>query len=194
MKVETRAWLIRRLGWLALLLAAIWVVEAVQLVTGRWLNGLFGLIPRYAEGLDGIAFAPLLHGNPAHAAANSGPLVVLGTTIALTATRSVWAVNIVIVLAGGGLVWLLGQPAIHVGASGLVFGWAAFLIARGLKDRRPLPLLVAAGVGMLYGTLLWGVLPGQPGVSWESHMFGAIAGVLAVFVVPCRLAAAPAAA
>ena len=193
-----RAWVrtafFRRLMWPIGLLAVIWLVEAVQLVSGRWLNTLFGLIPRYAEGLDGIAFAPLLHGNPAHAAANSGPLLLLGTTIALTATRSVWAVNLVIVLAGGGLVWLFGQPAIHVGASGLVFGWAAFLIARGLKDRRPLPLLVAAGVGLVYGTLLWGVLPGQPGVSWESHLFGAIAGVLAVFVVPCRLAAARAAA
>ncbi|RVT86559.1 rhomboid family intramembrane serine protease [Rhodobacteraceae bacterium CCMM004] len=182
-----RRGLVARLGWLAALIAAIWVVEAVQIVSGRWLNGMLGLVPRRIEGLDGVLAMPLLHASPAHAAANTGPLAVLGGIFALTATRGIAWVNGVIVGLGGGLVWLLGGFAIHVGASGLVFGWLGFLLARGVRDRSAVALGTAAVVGVLYGALLWGVLPGQRGVSWEAHLFGALAGVAAAWTVPCRL-------
>jgi len=100
-----------------------------------------------------------------------------------TTTRGLLSVNAVVIGLGGGLVWLFGGSAIHIGASGLIFGWFGFLIARGLVDRSPITLGAALVVGVLYGSILWGVLPGQPGVSWEAHLFGAIAGAAAAALV-----------
>ncbi|WP_292270610.1 rhomboid family intramembrane serine protease [Marivita sp.] len=100
-----------------------------------------------------------------------------------TATRALLAVNMMIVALGGSLVWILGSPAIHVGASGLIFGWFGFLIARGLVDRSPVTLGAAVVIGGLYSSLLWGVLPGRPGVSWEAHLFGALASVAAALLL-----------
>jgi membrane associated rhomboid family serine protease len=100
-----------------------------------------------------------------------------------TTTRALLPLNAVVIGLGGGLVWLFGGSAIHIGASGLIFGWFGFLVARGLVDRSLITLGAALAVGLLYGSILWGVLPGQPGVSWEAHLFGAIAGAAAAFLV-----------
>lgn len=181
--------LIRRFGWLGLLVAVIWGVEIVNIVTGYALNQWFGLFPRSLAGLDGIVFMPVLHGSVAHAAANTVPLIVLGGLVAATLERGLWSVNAVIVGLGGLGVWILGARAIHVGASGLIFGWFGFLVARGLIDRRPIPLLVALAVAVVYGAMVWGVLPGQPGVSWEAHLFGALAGIAAAVLIRAPLEA-----
>lgn len=169
----------KNFGWLAALLAVIWVVEAVNLVTGNAVNAWLGLRPRSIGGLDGIVFMPLLHGSVAHAAANTPPLAVLGALLVITARSVALMASLLIVLLGGLGVWVFGTSAIHVGASGLIFGWFGFLVARGLVERRFVPLLVAVGVAVIYGAMVWGVLPGQPGVSWESHFFGALAGIVA---------------
>lgn len=133
--------------------------------------------------MDGIVAMPLLHGSFAHLVANTPPLLVMGGLLMATATRSSLAVNMMIIAFGGGLVWILGRPAIHVGASGLIFGWLGFLIARGLVDRSPVTQGAAVAIGMLYGSLLWSVLPGQPGVSWKAHLFGALAGIAAALLL-----------
>ena len=172
-----------RFGWLVALLAVIWGVEAVNLATGYALNPLLGLTPRAVSGLDGILFMPLLHGSVGHAAANSVPLVVLGGLLAATARQVVLAASAIIVGLGGIGVWLFGQTAIHVGASELIFGWFAFLLVRGVVERRLIPFLVAAGVAFVYGTMIWGVLPSQPGVSWEAHLMGALAGGFAAVLL-----------
>jgi membrane associated rhomboid family serine protease len=172
-----------RLALLAGFVALLWLVQAVNWVTGYGLNRALGLIPRRLEGLDGIAAMPLLHGSFAHLSANTGPLLVMGGLLAATATRALVAVNAVIVGAGGTLVWLFGASAIHIGASGLVFGWFGFLVARGLVDRSPITLAAAALVGVLYGALLWGVVPGRAGISWEAHLFGFLAGVAAAVLI-----------
>jgi hypothetical protein len=119
----------------------------------------------------------------AHLTANTPPLLVMGGLLVATTTRALLPVNAVVIGLGGGLVWLFGSSAIHIGASGLVFGWFGFLVARGFVDRSPITLGATLVVGILYGSILWGVLPGQPGVSWESHLFGAIAGAAAAFLV-----------
>ncbi len=93
----------------------------------------------------------------------------------------------VVVGLGGALVWLLGSSAIHIGASGLVFGWFGFLIMRGLVDRSIVTLGAAVLVAVLYGSIIWGALPGQPGVSWEAHLFGAIAGAVAAFLTRAQV-------
>ena len=172
-----------RLAALGLFVAALWVVQGVNWATGQSLNYLFGLIPRRIEGLDGVALMPLLHGSFQHLMANTPPLLVMGALLALTATRALILVNAIIVLGGGFLVWLFGGLAIHVGASGLVFGWFGFLLARGLIDRSPVTMGAAAVVGLLYGAMLWGVLPGRAGVSWEAHLFGFLAGAAAARLV-----------
>ena len=122
-----------------------------------------------------------------HAArSNSLPLVILGGLMSVTVRRDLLAVSAIIIVVGGVGVWVFGRAALHVGASGLVFGWFVFLIARGLVERRVVPVVTALGVGLVYGSLIWGVFPGQPGVSWEAHLFGAIGGGLAAFVLRGR--------
>ena len=176
-----------RLAVLAAFIAVLWVLQAVNWATGYGLNRAFGLIPREVEGLDGIAGMPLLHGSFAHLLSNTAPLAVMGALLAATATRALVAVNAVIVGAGGALVWLFGSTAIHIGASGLVFGWFGFLVMRGAVDRSPVTLLAALAVGFLYGAMIWGVLPGRPGVSWEAHLFGFAAGAAAAFLIRTRV-------
>ena len=172
-----------RFGWLAWLLGAIWVVEGINLATGYALNSWLGLRPREVGGLDGIVFMPVLHGSVTHAAANSVPLAILGALLSTTARRLVFSASVLIVVLGGLGVWIFGKTAVHVGASGLLFGWFGYLVARGIVERRPIPLLVSLGVAFFYGTMIWGILPGQPGVSWEAHLFGALAGVAAAIAL-----------
>ena len=179
--------LFRRLGVLAAFIGMLWVVQAVNWATGYRLNIAFGLIPREVEGLDGIAGMPLLHGSFDHLLSNTPPLAVMGALLAATATRALTAVNAVIVAAGGALVWLFGSASVHIGASGLVFGWFGFLVARGLVDRSAVTLGAALLVGVLYGAMLWGVLPGRPGVSWEAHLFGFMAGAGAAVLIRTRV-------
>lgn len=175
--------LFRRAAALIAFVALLWAVHVVNWIIGYGFNPAFGLIPRHLSGLDGVIAMPLLHGSFAHLMANTLPLLVMGGLLVATTTRALLPVNAVVIGLGGGLVWLLGSSAIHIGASGLVFGWFGFLVARGLVDRSPITLGAALLVGVLYGSILWGVLPGQPGVSWEAHLFGAIAGAAAAFLV-----------
>ncbi|WP_109665929.1 rhomboid family intramembrane serine protease [Roseicyclus mahoneyensis] len=174
---------LRRTKMLVAFVALLWAVQLVNWITGYGLNPAFGLIPRQVSGLDGVIAMPLLHASFAHLMANTPPLLVMGGLLLATTTRALLAVNALVIGLGGGLVWLFASSAIHIGASGLVFGWFGFLVARGLVDRSPVTLGAALVVGVLYGSLLWGVLPGQAGVSWEAHLFGAVAGAVAAFLV-----------
>lgn len=174
---------LRRAATLVAFVAFLWVLQVVNWITGYGLNLTFGLVPRYLNGLDGIVAMPLLHGSFAHLMANTPPLLVMGALLVATTTRALLPVNAIVIGLGGGLVWLFGSSAIHIGASGLVFGWFGFLVVRGLVDRSLITLGAAFVVGVLYGSILWGVLPGQPGVSWEAHLFGAMAGAAAAFLV-----------
>lgn len=173
----------RRATALLVFVALLWAVQVVNWIIGYGFNPAFGLIPRHVSGLDGVIAMPILHASFAHLMANTPPLLVMGGLLVATATRALLAVNAIVICLGGGLVWLFGSSAIHIGASGLVFGWFGFLVARGLVDRSPITLGAALLVGILYSSILWGVLPGQPGVSWEAHLFGAIAGAAAAFIV-----------
>ncbi|MCC5975279.1 MAG: rhomboid family intramembrane serine protease [Rubellimicrobium sp.] len=183
---HTRVFL-RRVAGLIGFVAVLWVIQAVNWATGYALNPRFGLIPRQLSGLDGVVGMPFLHGSFQHLMANTPPLLLLGTLLAATVTRALVPMNLVVVGLGGTLVWLLGSSAIHIGGSGLVFGWFGFLITRGLVDRSPVTLGASVLVGVVYGSIIWGVLPGQPGVSWEAHLFGAIAGAAAAFLIPTHV-------
>lgn len=165
-----------------LFVGAIWCVFLVGLVMPFQINS-FGVTPRSLIGLIGIAVMPFLHADLAHIISNTLPLVVLLVLLAGSRANS-WAIVAYIVFLNGLLLWLLGRPwlsgqaATHVGASGLIYGLTAFLIVAGFLERRIVSLAIAILVGFLFGgTLLSGVLPTVGAhVSWEGHLFGAIAG------------------
>ena len=160
----------------AVLLGLMWIAEGVDTVLGQRLDQL-GIEPRDVDGLTGVVAAPFLHAGFGHLLANSAGLLVLGLLLAVT-TRSFWLICALITVLGGLAVWVLGPAGtLHIGASGLVYGIAAYLVARGVRTRRVLDVVIAGIVVLAYSGLALGVLPGQPGVSWQSHLFGALAGV-----------------
>ena len=166
------------LGFVALL----WVSEIVDASQGGTLDR-FGIQPRSEEGLWGILFAPLLHGGFNHLEANTGPLLVLGFLVAFVSFARWAAVMAWAWLVSGIGVWLVAPPnSLTIGASGLVFGLLTYLLVAGFMERKPVRILIGVAVFLVYGGVLLGALPGQPGVSWQGHLFGAIGGVLAARV------------
>jgi membrane associated rhomboid family serine protease len=139
---------------------------------------LLGITPRTLAGLPGVVAMPFLHAGVAHLLSNSVPLLVLLTLLATSRARP-WAIVGAIVLTSGSLLWLFGRSGVHVGASSLVFGLVTFLVAAGALERRMSTFLLAIAVALTYGTtLLLGVLPITPGVSWDGHLAGAVAGAV----------------
>jgi membrane associated rhomboid family serine protease len=175
----------RGLALVAAMVAVMWAVEVVDLVAGDLDS--HGIRPRDDDGLPGIALSPFLHGDFGHLIGNTIPFVVLGAGIALGGLARVAAVTAVVAVVGGLGTWLTGPAGtVHIGASGLVFGYAAYLVARGAYSRRALHLLGGLAVLALYGTtLLFGLVP-TPGVSWQGHLFGAIGGLVAARAVHRR--------
>ena len=162
--------------------ALLYVVELLDSLMGGRLERTGGIEPRQVDGLDGIALAPLLHGGWAHLMANTGPLLLLGFFLLLSGLRRWAAVTATVWLVGGAGVWLFGPAnTIHVGASILVFGWLVYLMLRGIFTGHPGQLALGVILLFLYGGALWGVLPGQPGISWQGHLFGAVGGAVSAW-------------
>lgn len=162
-------------------IAAIWAAFLLNfLLPGDALLG-FGLRPRTISGAWGIVAMPFLHAGWGHLISNTVPLLVLTTLLA--ATGKGWWTMGGIVLLNGMLLWLFGRgDRIHVGASGLVYGLALFLVCRGMVERKAVLIVVSIVVLVLYGTvLLSGVIPTAGGVSWDGHFFGGLAGALMAF-------------
>jgi membrane associated rhomboid family serine protease len=161
------------------LLGAMWVVEILDLLPFLHLDR-YGIHPRAASGLPGIVTAPFLHANFAHLLLNSLPFIVLGGTVLLSGVRVFLGVTIFVTLAGGFGVWLFAPKfSNHIGASGLIFGYLGFLLARGIFEKSWTSILIACAILIGYGGLLYGILPLQAGVSWQGHLFGFLAGVAA---------------
>jgi membrane associated rhomboid family serine protease len=134
--------------------------------------------------LSGIVFAPFLHAGFDHLIANSLPLLILGFLAAIRGLGRFAAATFIIIMVSGIGVWLTSPPMyVTVGASGLVFGYFGFVVARGLFDRRALDIVVGIGVAVAYYSLVWGLLPNQDGISWQGHLFGLVGGVLAAWVL-----------
>jgi membrane associated rhomboid family serine protease len=172
-------------------LALLWAIEiGDQLFFGGRVDW-FGIHPRTWQGLGQIWLAPLLHVGFGHLLANSLPLLVLGWLVMLRHTRDFWLVALVATVVSGAGVWLLGRAnTIHLGASGVIFGLLGFLLARAYFERSWAALGIALMAGMLYGGMLWGmlwgVLPGRSGISWLAHLFGALGGILAAWLMAPR--------
>ncbi|MFJ8249926.1 rhomboid family intramembrane serine protease [Streptomyces sp. NPDC094466] len=165
-------------GWVALL----WILEGIDTATGNALD-TYGISPREAAELRDVVPAAFLHSGWEHLASNSVPLLVLGFIAALAGLRRFAAVVVTIILVSGLGVWLTAPAdTITLGASGVVFGLLGYLLVRGFVDRRPWDVLIGVGVAVVYGSLLWGVLPTDSGVSWQGHLFGLAGGVAAAFL------------
>jgi len=157
--------------------AVLWAVEFLNVGLGLELQR-FGVRPREPAGLAGILLAPLLHGGLAHLISNSVPLLVLGTGMLYLYPNSALKVLPTIYLGPGVAVWLFGSTSsVHIGASGLVYGLVAYVFAAGVIRRDRRAIAASMLVYFLYGTLVWGVFPIKPGVSWETHLAAALIGL-----------------
>ncbi len=159
--------------------AAVWAGFAAQLLTGNAI-AVLGIHPRTQQGLWGILVAPFLHANLEHLLANTVPLVVLGWLVMLRDRRHFIPVTLLSALGAGLCAWTLGAPgSVHIGASGVVFGFLGFLMLAGWYARSLGAILLSVLVTALWGSVVLGVLPGQPGISWQAHLGGFVGGVLA---------------
>ena len=141
-----------------------------------------GVLPRNLSGLVGVFTSPLIHGGFSHLVSNTAPLILMGLGIFYFYTKVAYKVFTIIYFGTGILVWIFGRGVYHIGASGIIYGFVSFLFFSGIfrKDNRSIALALV--VIFLYGGLIWGVLPVEKGVSWESHLFGAIVGLISAFI------------
>ena len=164
------------------LLAAMWVLEVVDVALDHRLDQ-YGIEPRDPDGLVGVVAAPFLHADFGHLIANTIPFITLGIIIGLQGVARVLAVTGIVMLVSGLGTWLVAPDnSIHIGASGIVFGYATYLLARGIFNRDLIEIAIGLGVAAIWGTALLGGLLPQDGVSWQGHFFGAVGGVLAARV------------
>lgn len=176
-------------SWVALL----WALEVVDVVSGHRLDSL-GIEPRKPGELVDVVPSAFTHFGFGHVASNSLPLLVLGFIAALRGIARFLMVCLTIMVIGGLGVWLAAPAHTNTaGASGVIFGLFGYLLVRGFVDRRALDVVVGLLVGVLYGSILWGVLPSATGVSWQGHLFGLLGGVAAAFLFRERAPQLPAA-
>jgi membrane associated rhomboid family serine protease len=160
-------------------LAVFWAVFVINFLLGGALLTL-GVIPRTTIGLRGILFAPFLHSSLNHIVANSIPFVALGWMVMLRDERHFIPVTVAGMIGSGLIAWLLGAPGtVHIGASGVIFGYLGFLMLSGWYARSFGSILLSAIVTLVWGSLILGMMPGEPGISWQAHIGGFLGGVLA---------------
>lgn len=157
-----------------------WAVEGVDMVTGGRLE-YYGIRPRTLTGLPGVVLSPWLHGGIGHLIANSLTFLALGFIVLLGEGRRFLTTTLVLVVISGLGTWLIGRNAIHIGASGLIYGYFGYILGRAIWERRAFWAISGILVGVFYGSMIWGVFStwfsGPSAVSWEGHLAGLIAGV-----------------
>lgn len=178
-----------REGGITLLLALVavmWGAEIVDTIANHRLDR-YGIEPRDSDGLSGIIAAPFLHAGFGHLVGNTVPLLALGFLIALGGAIRVVAVTAIVALVSGVGTWAIGPgDTNHIGASGVVFGYATYLLSRGLFNRNLLEIALGVVVGVLFGGALLAGLEPQEGISWQGHLFGAVGGVVAARMLAPR--------
>ena len=168
---------------LTCIVVLLWAIELADVLLGGRLER-FGIRPHQINGLQGIFFAPFLHANWLHLIGNTVPLVVLSTLI-LARDRGEWIiVTILAALGSGAGTWIFGAPyTLHIGASGVIFGYFGYLVTRAWFDRSIGSMVVSLLVVLMFGGMIWGISPIQKGISWEGHLFGLLAGVGTAWLV-----------
>jgi membrane associated rhomboid family serine protease len=162
----------------------LWVLKLAEYLSGLDFTQ-YGIYPRQAGGLVGILCAPFIHGSVAHLFANTAPIIVIGTMLLYGFPRAA-KVLLPVVYLGGGAVWLFAREAYHIGASGLAFGMLLFVFTIGVYRWERRTIAISLLVFFLYGGMISGVLPGAPNVSFESHLSGALIGIVLAFLLRNR--------
>jgi len=142
----------------------------------------FGVYPQKWQGLLGILTSPLIHADIKHLADNSVPVFLLSLAIFYFYREIAYKIFFIIYFISGLLVWIAGRDAYHIGSSGLIYGFAAFLFFSGVLRKNINLLAISLLVSFLYGSLIWGILPYDYHISWESHLMGALSGIVLAFV------------
>jgi len=157
------------------LVVLLWLIKLFESEYGldfsKW-----GIFPLVLKGLRGIIFSPLIHTSFEHLAANTIPLFVLTFSLFFFYRKSAYAIFVLIYLLSGCFVWLFGREALHIGASGIIYGLAAFLFLKGILSYNVRLLTISLIVALIYGYMFWGIFPVKPEISWESHLWGGISG------------------
>jgi len=161
--------------------AVLWVVHLLSLLFNEDLSKL-GLLPRNLIGLLGILTSPLIHADFSHLISNTIPLIILGWIIFYFYPKVSYILFVFIYFVTGLLVWIFARQVYHIGASGIVYGFVSFLFFSGIFRRDNKSIALALVITFLYGGLVWGMIPGWKGISWESHLFGAITGLIAAYL------------
>lgn len=169
----------RGIKWAVGYLIVIWTVHIIGVLTGGLLQA-FGVHPRDIGALPFIFTAPFLHANFTHLISNTIPGAIFIFLIALSNNRTVIEVSLFTIIIGGLGTWLFGGAGTnHIGASGLIYGWLAYLIVRGIFNRHFGQAALGVVLAFSYAGYIWGVFPNNPGISWQAHLFGAIGGIIA---------------
>jgi len=161
--------------------AVLWIVHLLSLLFNEDLSKL-GLLPRNLIGLLGILTSPLIHADFSHLISNTIPLIILGWIIFYFYPKVSYILFVFIYFVTGLLVWIFARQVYHIGASGIVYGFVSFLFFSGIFRRDNKSISLALIITFLYGGLVWGMIPGWKGISWESHLFGAITGLIAAYL------------
>jgi len=160
---------------------AMWIVFLISFLLNEDFSRM-GLLPRNLVGLLGIITSPLIHADFSHIFSNTIPLIILGWIIFSVYPKLSYLLFVLIYLVTGLLVWIFARQVYHIGASGVVYGFVSFLFFSGIFRRDNKSIALALVITFLYGGLVWGMIPGLKGISWESHLFGAITGLLAAYM------------
>jgi membrane associated rhomboid family serine protease len=170
----------------------LFLIELIDVQLDNRLDYAGGIKSWYITGLDGIVFAPLLHGGFTHLVGNSVPLILMGTFVLADGGRRFLLSTALIAVVSGLGVWFFSAPGtVTIGASGVVFGYLGVLLMRGLVERSWWNIAVGLLIGLVYGWMLIGVLPMDERVSWQGHLFGFIGGLIAAVVFRRRLPRRP---
>lgn len=172
---------IRAAKWPLYLLLVMWTLEILEHITGLQFAN-YGILPRYLSGLKGIITSPFIHGSYGHLANNSIPFLVGATLIVYFYQRVAFSIIAVIWILTGALVWIFAKPALHIGASGVVYGMISFIFWAGVFNRDRQSIVLSLVILFMYSGMFYGVLPNQPGVSWESHLLGGLVGIVTAYI------------
>ncbi|BAZ45839.1 putative peptidase [Chondrocystis sp. NIES-4102] len=169
---------------LIICVAIFWGIEILDVSVFQGGLDIYGIHPRQSASLINILFAPFLHGGFGHLIANTIPFITLGWLTMIQQRSDFYIVSVVSALVGGIGVWLFGAPnSVHIGASILIYGYLGFLLLRGFFQKNLPSISLSVFVAIVYGSLIWGVLPSGIGISWQGHLFGFIGGAIAAKMI-----------
>ena len=176
--------LLKELKILIVSISIFWIIEILDFFVFKGSLDRYGIQPHSLIGLRGIFLAPFLHGGFKHLIANTVPFLTLGWLTMIQETSDFFIVSLMSVIVGGMGVWLFAAPgSVHIGASILIYGYLGFLLLRGYFQKNIPSIALSIFVAVIYGSLIWGVLPAQTGISWQGHLFGFIGGAIAAKMV-----------